>query len=83
MPVPLTSSSICCNYYEIKELAAFFVIARNLMMGTREKVIKVLFKTNNFLNSTMMASFLPVIVSKKNKQTEKNMPFIAVSRKFT
>ena len=33
------------------------------------KVIKVPIKTNNFFNSTMMASFLPVIVSKKNKQT--------------
>ena len=33
----------------------------------------------------MMASYLglPVIVSKKNKQTEKNMPFIAVFHKFT
>ena len=31
----------------------------------------------------MMASFLPVIVSKKNKQTEKNKPFIAVSHKLT
>ena len=29
-------------------------------------------------NSTMMASFLPVIVSKKNKQTKKNMSFTAV-----
>ena len=35
------------------------------------------FKTNNAFNFTMMTSFLPVIVSKKNKQTEKNMPFIA------
>ena len=29
------------------------------------------FKTNNTFNSTMMASFLPVIVSKKNKVKEK------------
>ena len=29
-----------------------------------------------------MALFLPVIVSKKNKQTEKNMSFIAVYHKF-
>ena len=39
------------------------------------------FKTNNSFNSTIimiMASFLPVIVSKKNKQTKKNMSFIAV-----
>ena len=35
------------------------------MMGTLNKVIKVPFKTNNSFNSTMMASFLPVIVSKK------------------
>ena len=33
------------------------------------------FKENYFFNSTIMASFLPVIVSKKNKQTEKNMSF--------
>ena len=31
----------------------------------------------------MMASFLPVIMSKKNKQAEKNMSFIAVYHKFT
>ena len=46
-------------------------------------MIKVSFKTNNFLNSTMMASFLLVTVSKKNKQTEKNVSFIAVYHKFT
>ena len=43
-----------------------------------EQVIKVPFKTNNSFNSTMMASFLPLILSKKNKQTKKNMSFIAV-----
>ena len=48
-----------------------------------EQVIKVPFKTNNSLNSTTIASFLPVIVSKKNKQTKKNMSFIAVYHKFT
>ena len=48
-----------------------------------EKVIKVPFKTNNSFNFTMMASFLPVEVSKKNKQTQKNTSFIAVSHKFT
>ena len=51
-----------------------------------EKVIKVPSKTNNTFNSAvilMMASFLPVIVNKKNKQTKKNMPFITVSHKFT
>ena len=31
----------------------------------------------------MMASFLPVIVSEKSKQAEKNMSFIAVYHKFT
>ena len=46
-------------------------------------VIKVPFKTNNAFNSIMMASFLPVIVSKKNKQTTKNIPFIAMSHKLT
>ena len=53
------------------------------MMGTPQQVIKVPLKANYFLNSTMMASFLPGIVSKKNKQTEKNMSFIAVYHKFT
>ena len=53
------------------------------MMGTPTKGdIKVPFKTNNNFNSTMMASFLPVIVSEKKKQTEKNMPFIEMSHKF-
>ena len=52
-------------------------------MGTPEKVMKVPFKTNNSFNSTMMASFLSVIVSKKNKQTEKNMTFIAVYHLIT
>ena len=36
-----------------------------------KKMIKMPFKTNNSFNSTMMASFLPVIVGKKNKQTKK------------
>ena len=53
------------------------------MKGAPGKVIKVLFKTNNAFNSTMMALFLPVIVNKKKKQTQKNMPFIAVFHKFT
>ena len=53
------------------------------MMGTPRKGDKVPFKTNNAFNSTMMASFLPVIVSKRNKQTEKNMLLIPVSHKFT
>ena len=48
-----------------------------------EQVIKVPFKTTNSFNSTMMASFLPVIVSKKNKQTKKNMSFIAVYHIFS
>ena len=39
------------------------------MMGTPGKGMKVPFKTNNAFNSTMMASILLVIVSKKNKQT--------------
>ena len=41
------------------------------------------FEANNVFNSTMMASFLLVIVNKKNKQTEKNLYFIAISHKFT
>ena len=50
------------------------------MIGTPEKEIKVSFKTNNYFNSTMTASFLPVIVSKKNKQTEKNLFYCSVSQ---
>ena len=53
------------------------------MMGTPGKGDKRALKTNNVFNSTMMASFIPVIVNKKNKQTEKNMYFIAVSHKFS
>ena len=48
-----------------------------------ETLRQVPFKTNKTFNFTMMASFLPVTVSKKNKQTEKNKPFIAVSHKLT
>ena len=33
------------------------------------------------IRPTMMASFPPVKMSKKNKKTEKNMPFTAVSHK--
>ena len=45
--------------------------------------IKVPFKTNNSINSTMMALFLLVIVSKKDKQTKINMYFITMYHKFT
>ena len=55
---------------------------KNLMMGTPRTGDKGPFKTNNSFNSTMMASFLPVIVGKKNKQTKKNISFIAVYHKF-
>ena len=48
-----------------------------------EQVIKVSLKTNKSFNFTMKASFLPVIVSKKHKQTKKNMLIITVSHKFT
>ena len=48
------------------------------MMRTLGKGDKSAIRTNNVFNSTMMASFLPVIVSKKTKQTDKNMSFIAV-----
>ena len=70
MPVPLTSSSIYCSYHEIKSercMSSFFLIERNLMMGTPGTKNK----TKNSFNSTVMVSFLPVIVSKKNKQTKK------------
>ena len=70
---------ICkCVWYSVKQIPVIcesqlqvgdnMAPARNLIMGTPEQVIKVQFKTNNSFNSTMMASFLPVIVSKKNKQ---------------
>ena len=60
---------------ERRELAPFFVIARNLMMETPGKGDKraIQNKINNDFNFTMMASLLPEIVSKKNKQTEKNI----------
>ena len=42
------------------------------------------FKANMAFNSEIMASFLPtVLVSKKKKQTEKNITFFAVSHEFT
>ena len=54
------------------------------MVGTPGKCDQSAIQSKNyFFNSTMMASFLPVIVSKKNKQTEKNMYFIAVYHKLT
>ena len=53
------------------------------MMGTPRKGDKVLFEKNNAFNSGTMASFSPVIVSKKNKQAKKNMSDIAMSHKFT
>ena len=53
------------------------------MMGTPRTGDEVPFKTNNSFNSTVMASFLPVIMSKKNKQTKKKISFIAVYHKFT
>ena len=53
------------------------------MMGTLGKGDKSVIQRKLLFNSTIMASFLPVIVSKKNKQTEKDMSFIAVYHKFT
>ena len=50
------------------------------MMGTPGKGDKVPFKTNYAFNSTMMASFLPVIVSKENKQTKKYVFYCSVSQ---
>ena len=50
------------------------------MMGTLGKGDKVSFKENYLFNSTIMASFLPVIVSKKNKQTEKYVFYCSVSQ---
>ena len=46
------------------------------MILTPRKSDKSAVKTNNAFSSTMMASFLPVIVSEKNKEIEENMSFI-------
>ena len=53
------------------------------MMGTPGKGDKSAIQSKLLFHSTMIASFLSEIVSKKNKQTEKNMSFIAVYHKFT
>ena len=45
------------------------------MMGTPRKGDKVPFKTKNAFNSTMMASFLQVIVSKKEQTNRKKYVF--------
>ena len=53
------------------------------MMGTPRKGDKVLFKTNNAFNSTMMASFLPVLNCEQNEQTmfrEKYVFYCSVSQ---
>ena len=52
-------------------------------MGTPRKGDKVPFKTKHAFNSTMMALFLQVIVSKKEQTNRENISFIAVSHKFT
>ena len=80
MPVPLTFSSTCCNNYRIKGESwhYFFFNCEKYNDGNpSEKVIKVLFKTNNSFNSTIMASFLPVIGPSEQKKQRK-MSFIAV-----
>ena len=41
--------------------------------------VKVPFKINNAFNSTMMALFLPVIVNKKNKQTQTGEKYVFYS----
>ena len=58
-----------------------FVIVRNPMMGTPRNVIKYHLKQKNVFNSTMMASFLQVIVSKKEKTyREKYVFYCSVSQ---
>ena len=87
MPVPLTSSSTCCNNYGIKG-ESWHQIARYKLMGTHGKGDKSAIQKNNAFNSnvTMVASFLPVglpvgrIVNKKNKQTEKYVFYCSVSQ---
>ena len=59
--------------------SSFFIIARNLMTGTLrtgDKIQNMPFKINNSIHSTMMASV--ILVSKKNKQTKKNMSYCSV-----
>ena len=76
--------SQCISRGLFKCLHGIFSNCEKSNYGTEppEKVIKVPFEIKNAFNSTMMASFLRVIVSKRNKQTEKTMPFLAVSHKF-
>ena len=51
------------------------------MMGTPRKGDKVPFKTKNAFNSTMMASFLQVIVSKEEQTNrEKYVFYCSVSQ---
>ena len=86
MPVPLTSSSICCNNSEIEGDSRhhFFSNCKKSNDGRPpENVLKVSFKAIHDFNCTMMASFLTGIVIKRNKQIENNMPFSAVPHKFT
>ena len=45
------------------------------MMGTPRKGDKVPFETKNVFNSTMMASFLQVIVSKKEQTNREKYVF--------
>ena len=52
------------------KLAPFFVIARNVMMGTSGKGDKNIIQTNNAYNFTLMPSFLPVEKTTKNHQND-------------
>ena len=59
--------SISVYFWVYRYISAYFWVWSH-PWEPPEQVIKVSFKTNNSFNSIMMASFLPVIVSKKSKQ---------------
>ena len=83
MPVQLTSSSTCCNNFGIKrrELAPFFIIARNLMMGVLGKVDKSVIQRKllfQFYNN----GFISTSNSEQEEQTnrEKYVFYCSVSQ---
>ena len=85
MPVPLTSSSTCCNNYGIKGESwhHFFIIARNLMMGTLGKGDKSVIQ-RKLLFQFYNKGFISTSNSEQEEQTNREkMSFIAVYHKFT
>ena len=82
MPVSLTctSSSIYCNYYEIK---GFRNCNKSNDGNPGRKGDKSAIQNNSRFKFYNDGFIFTVIVSNKNKQTEKNMPCIAVFHKLT